>query len=100
MDILINLFAKLSGWTSSIMEMLPLIGAVGSLLSVGASVLARVSVATSPSGVFQAAAHPTPAEVASASLAIGLIKAYFAHKANAAAIDRHSAMLAEPRNPS
>ena len=78
---MMNLF-KLYG---KLMDALPLLGAVGSLLAVGAAILGR---AAACHGVvcLGSALQPTALEMAAASAAVGLLKAHFNHQANADAI--------------
>ena len=95
MDWAINAYAKLSGLGAYIMDLLPLIGGVGSLLAIAGAIALRVSVATNPAEALHAL-HPTLTEAAAASLAFGAIKAHFNHIANVAKIDEHAAKLATP----
>jgi hypothetical protein len=85
MDTLINLYAKISGAWSFIGDWLPVIGAVGSLLDVAASICLRTAAAPNATALIQAI-HPTPSEIASTSLAVGLIKAHLNHVENKTAI--------------
>lgn len=85
MDFIINLGAKLNGLTATVMDLLPLLGALGGILGVASSVLLRASAAHDPAGVFHAV-HPTVEEAAVFSTSLGVLRAHFKHNDNKAAI--------------
>lgn len=85
MDFLINIGARLSGYWNTVHELLPLLGGVASLLSVGAAICTRAAASQDAASLLHSL-QPTPSEVASAGLAVGLIKAHFNHQQNATAI--------------
>ena len=90
MDTLINLYAKVSGLWVTICELLPLLGAIGSILGVGSSILIRASSAPDASALLHAL-HPNAHELGSLSLAVGLLKAHFNHQESKAAIEKVNA---------
>lgn len=96
MDFLINMGAPIQGLTATVMDALPLLGAVGGILGVGASILLRASAAHDPAGVFHAV-HPTAEEAATFGLSLATLKAHFNHQANAKAIDAHADALNIPK---
>jgi DNA-binding transcriptional LysR family regulator len=96
MDFLINLGARIQGLTATVMDALPLLGAVGGILGVGASILTRAAAAHDPAGVLHAI-HPTPEEGATFALCVATLKAHFNHQANAKAIDAHADALNIPK---
>ncbi len=92
-DWIINAYSKAQGITAWLMDLLPLLGALGGILGILGGILTRAAAAHDPAGVFHAI-HPTPEELAGLSLSVGVIKAHFAHVANVARIDSHAAALA------
>ncbi len=92
-DWIINLVAKAQGITAWIMDLLPLLGALGGILGIVGGILTRAAAAHDPAGVFHAV-HPTPEELAGLSLSCAVIKAHFLHKENAAKIEDHGTTLA------
>ncbi len=95
MDFFINLFAKVQGITAVLVDWLPVVGAVGSILGVASSVLIRAGAAHDPAGFFHAV-HPTSEEAGAFALSVAVIKAHFNHQANAAKLDAHDAALNTP----
>lgn len=94
MDFFINAGAKLQGMTTTIMDLLPLLGALGGILGVASSVLVRAAAANDPAGVFHAV-HPTAEELGVLSVSSAVIKSHFAHVSNAAKLDDHAEALAK-----
>lgn len=92
MDWLINLYAKSTKLWALSVDLLPMLGGVGGLLGVGASILARASQAQTPADLLHALT-PTAQEAATASLSAGLIKAHLNHLQNAAAIAQNGSKL-------
>lgn len=95
MDFIINLYAKAKGLTGVVMDSLPLLGAAGGLLGVGASVLTRAAAAHDPAGVLHAI-HPTAEEAATFGLCWGTLKLHFQHQSNAAVLAAHTEALKAP----
>ena len=93
MDWIIDLYAKAQGLTTVIMDLLPLLGALGGILGIVGGILTRAAASHDPAGVLHAI-HPTPEELAGLSLSVGVIRAHFAHMANAAKIEDHGTTLA------
>ena len=91
METLINWYVKISGLWAKMVDLLPLLGAVGSILGVGASICSRAATSTDAGSLWQAI-HPTAHEMASVSLAVGLLKAHFNHQEN-------KALLTKPNVP-
>ncbi len=85
MDFFINLAAKAQGITSWLMDLLPLLGAIGGILGIIGGILVRAAAAHDPAGVFHAV-HPTPEELAGLSLSFAVLKSHFNHLENAANI--------------
>lgn len=83
---MLNLF-KLYG---KVMDALPLLGAVGSLLAVGASMCGRAA-ACHNAICLASALQPTALEMSSVASAVALIKVHFNHQANADAIQAQAA---------
>ncbi len=98
MDFIINLGARLNGLTATVMDLLPLLGAAGSILGVGAAILTRAAAAHDPAGVFHAV-RPTADEYAAVTLGVAVIRAHFLHAQNAAKIEDHAAAIAETKAP-
>lgn len=95
MDWAINAYAKISGVGAFVVEWLPVIGSLGSLLVIGGTILGRAATAGSSGDLASAlhALHPTGAEIGEASLAVAVIKSHFNHLANASKLDDHAAVL-------
>lgn len=91
MDFFINMYAKAQGVTVVLMDLLPLIGAIGSILVIIGGIIVRAAAAHDPAGFFHAG-HPTPDELAALTLSAGVIRAHFKHQENVAAI----AAVAQP----
>lgn len=76
MNWMINLYAKSSGMWATIVDLLPLLGAVGSILGALSSMAGRAS-QSKDAATFIQAIHPTASEMAEISVGIGLIKSHF-----------------------
>ncbi len=98
MDFLINIGAKMNGLTATVMDLLPLLGAAGSILGVGAAILTRAAASQDPAGLFHAL-HPTGDEYAAVALGVAVIRAHFLHAQNAAKIEDHAAAIAAAPTP-
>lgn len=85
MDTVINLYARLEGITEWVVDVLPLLGAIGGILGVISGVLIRAAGAKNPAETLHAL-HPTTNEIATFSLSLGVLRAHFKHNDNAKAI--------------
>lgn len=85
MDWIINFYARAEGLTVWIMDVLPLLGAVGGLLGVASIILLRASITHSPAEAWHAL-HPTAQEFATFSLSLGVLRAHFKHNITAKAV--------------
>lgn len=92
-DWAINVYAKAQGLTAWLMDLLPMIGALGGILGIIGGILTRAAAAHDPAGVFHAV-HPTPEELAGLSLSFAVLKSHFNHVSNAAKIEDHGEKLA------
>ena len=93
MDFMVNLYAKAQGLTAVVMDALPLLGAAGGLLGVGASVLTRAAAAHDPAGALHAI-QPTKDEAATFALCLGVLRQHFKHQEIASTQAAHADVLA------
>lgn len=98
MDFFINLYAKAQGITAILVDWLPVVGAVGSILGVASSVLVRAGATHDPAG-FLHAIHPTSEEAGAFALSVAVIKAHLNHQANAAKLEDHAEALSKSIPP-
>lgn len=86
---LIALYEKVSGAWSWFVEFLPLLGALGSILTVLGSIAMRASAAKTLAELLHLL-QPDLHETATLSVSFGLLKSHFLHQDNKAAIQAQS----------